>query len=95
MKLIANFLLAITVVLPSISLCLAQVEITEVLVKTVGEAVTPGAVIPKEIPGILKLPPGNNLPAVLILHGSNGIDGRGDYYAQALNAAGIATQVRT
>jgi hypothetical protein len=28
---------------------------------------------------------------VLILHGSAGIDGRGDFHGKALNAAGIAT----
>lgn len=31
------------------------------------------------------------LPAVVILHGSAGIDSRGDFYARALNDAGIAT----
>ena len=31
------------------------------------------------------------LPAVLILHGSAGVDARGDFYEAALNAAGIAT----
>ena len=31
------------------------------------------------------------LPAVLILHGSGGVDSRGDFYEKALNAAGIAT----
>lgn len=31
------------------------------------------------------------VPAVLILHGSAGIDARGDFYEAALNAAGIAT----
>ncbi len=30
-------------------------------------------------------------PAVLILHGSSGVDARGDFYARALNDAGIAT----
>ena len=30
-------------------------------------------------------------PAVVILHGSAGIDSRGDFYARALNAKGIAT----
>ena len=34
---------------------------------------------------------GEKLPAVLILHGSSGVDSRGDFYEQALNAAGIAT----
>lgn len=37
------------------------------------------------------LPPSGGRAAVLILHGSAGIDSRGDFYAQALNAAGIAT----
>jgi len=31
------------------------------------------------------------LPAVLILHGSSGVDSRGDFYEAALNDAGIAT----
>ncbi|OXE37082.1 MAG: hypothetical protein CGW95_03925 [Phenylobacterium zucineum] len=30
-------------------------------------------------------------PAVLICHGSDGVDGRGEYYRQSLNAAGIVT----
>ena len=30
-------------------------------------------------------------PAVLICHGSDGVDGRGDFYAPALNAKGMAT----
>jgi len=34
---------------------------------------------------------GGKLPAVLILHGSAGVDSRGDFYEKALNAAGIAT----
>lgn len=36
-------------------------------------------------------PPQRRVPAVVILHGSSGVDSRGDFYAQALNAAGIAT----
>ena len=39
-----------------------------------------------------KCPPAErSLAAVVILHGSAGIDSRGDFYARALNAAGIAT----
>ncbi|MEO7151268.1 MAG: dienelactone hydrolase family protein [Burkholderiaceae bacterium] len=34
---------------------------------------------------------GRKLPAVVILHGSSGVDARGDFYEAALNAAGIAT----
>ena len=33
----------------------------------------------------------NDVPAVVILHGSSGVDSRGDFHAEALNAAGIAT----
>lgn len=36
-------------------------------------------------------PNGRKLPAVVILHGSAGVDSRGDFYEAALNAAGIAT----
>ena len=32
-----------------------------------------------------------NVPAVVILHGSSGVDSRGDFHAESLNAAGIAT----
>ena len=57
---------------------------------------------PLTVKGKLKLPvsyqwkkrcflPQKNLPAVVILHGSAGVDFRGDFYARALNAAGIAT----
>lgn len=35
--------------------------------------------------------PQRKLPAVLILHGSSGVDARGDFHEAALNAAGIAT----
>ena len=53
------------------------------------------------IKGKLSLPAGpdrkkgcgatHKVPAVVILHGSSGIDARGDFYEAALNAAGIAT----
>lgn len=33
----------------------------------------------------------HKVPAVVILHGSAGVDARGDFYEAALNAAGIAT----
>lgn len=57
---------------------------------------------PVTVKGKLKLPvewqvrkrcyvPKRNIPAVVILHGSAGVDFRGDFYASALNAAGIAT----
>ena len=44
------------------------------------------------IPGTLLMPPASGpVPAVVIVHGSGGVDGRGDYHAEALNRAGIAT----
>ncbi|MCU0946332.1 MAG: dienelactone hydrolase family protein [Rubritepida sp.] len=47
---------------------------------------------PAQIPGTLRLPAGTARgPAVIILHGSGGVDGRGEVYARALQAAGIAT----
>jgi uncharacterized protein len=36
-------------------------------------------------------PAEKSLPAVLICHGSDGVDGRGEFYAPSLNEAGIAT----
>lgn len=47
---------------------------------------------PAQITGTLRLPPGTGrVPAVLILHGSGGVDGRGHMYGQALADAGIAS----
>jgi dienelactone hydrolase len=45
------------------------------------------------VPGRFGRPPGAppKVPAVLILHGSGGVDGRGAFYAKALQDAGIAT----
>lgn len=63
---------------------------------------TPPQPTPLTVKGKLKLPvrfswrhrcflAKRNLRAVVILHGSAGVDSRGDFYARALNAAGIAT----
>jgi dienelactone hydrolase len=57
---------------------------------------------PITIQGKLKIPapdhhpkgrfvPKKRFPAVVILHGSSGVDFRGDFFARALNSAGIAT----
>jgi cephalosporin-C deacetylase-like acetyl esterase len=68
--------------------------------ETPADAVTfPGAVAEgysavSEVKGDLELPEakaGGKLPVVLILHGSAGIDGRGEFHGKALNAAGIGT----
>ena len=63
------------------------------------EVTFPGAVAegyPKvsEVAGHLEFPTREakkQAPAVLILHGSGGIDGLGEFHAKALNAAGVAT----
>ena len=46
-----------------------------------------------EVSGELRIPASKleRLPAVLILHSTPGFDGRGAFYAEALNQAGIAT----
>jgi dienelactone hydrolase len=46
-----------------------------------------------EVPGRFGRPAGTStrVPAVLILHGSGGVDGRGAFHAKALQEAGIAT----
>jgi dienelactone hydrolase len=47
---------------------------------------------PLTVAGRLMTPAeGGPVPAVLICHGSDGVDGRGEFHAQALNGAGIAT----
>ncbi len=53
---------------------------------------------PFTISGQLRMPSGSDsdelspgIPAVVILHGSSGIDSRGSFYAEALNEAGFAT----
>ena len=50
---------------------------------------------PLRVAGLLRTPlnpePGVQVGAVLICHGSDGIDGRGEFYAPALNMAGFAT----
>ena len=50
---------------------------------------------PLQVAGKLRTPlnpePGAKFGAVLICHGSDGVDGRGGYYAPALNEAGLAT----
>lgn len=75
-------------------------ETTFVEFQSIDLALSPPA--PLTIKGKLKLPvryhrqgilglASIKLPAVVIVHGSNGIDYRGDFYARALNAVGIAT----
>jgi len=65
-----------------------MVRIEKVSFKVV-DAFEPGAAVSGElrIPGSKH----DRLPVVLILHSSPGVDGRGAFYAEALNQAGIAT----
>lgn len=46
---------------------------------------------PGSLDGVSRCVGNRKLPAVLILHGSSGVDARGDFYQQALNAAGFVT----
>jgi dienelactone hydrolase len=47
---------------------------------------------PLTIPAQLRIPSGSDdCPAVVIVHGTAGLDSRGAYHAEALNGAGIAT----
>jgi dienelactone hydrolase len=64
---------------------LDEVEISKVTYRSLDP------VKPLTVPAELRLPRGNGLPAVVIVHGSAGIDGRGISYARELNKAGIAT----
>lgn len=52
-----------------------------------------GTPTPLQVAGRLSFPTHaeGKTPAVLIAHGSGGVDSRGSFYAQALNEAGIAT----
>lgn len=54
---------------------------------------TPDPAAPLTVRGTLRIPKtaAGPTPAVLILHGSGGVDGRGAYHAEALNEAGLAT----
>lgn len=53
---------------------------------------TPQTGEPFSVQGKLNLPAvARPMPAVILLHGSAGIDGRGAFHAKELNAAGIAT----
>lgn len=76
----------------SISVEASALEVRQVEIRPIGSAFTSGAPVPSTVPAILNLPDGpSRVPAILIVHGSGGVDGRGQFYAEALNAAGIAT----
>ncbi len=70
----------------------ADVAREKIKYKPVGETKT-GVLLPKKVKGTLLIPKDvtKPYPAVIIVHGSGGIDGRGAFYAKGLNEAGIAT----
>ena len=80
-------LLAIT--LPSIG----EVIATKVDVTVVGSKCNERVKGVSSVSGLLRFPPktSGQIPAVVILHSNAGVIGVGDFYARALNTAGIAT----
>jgi len=68
-----------------------SIEEQRVEFKTLGGAFTSTERIPSVVPANLRIPAGEKVHAVVIVHGSTGIDGRGALMADVLNAAGIAT----
>lgn len=79
----------IGVVLMALS-CLAHGTTTSnVKVKTVGTGYS-GSATPSEVPAKFTLPEGEQLPAVVIVHGSAGPDSRGTFHTEYLAANGFA-----
>lgn len=65
---------------------------SDVQFPTLGQPLYPGATVPAQIPAILRIPDGvGPFPAVVIVHGSGGVDGRGAAMAEVLLEAGIAS----
>ena len=61
-------------------------------VPTVGQPLYPGASVPQTISATLRLPNGTGpFAAVVLVHGSSGIDGRGAALAEQLRRVGIAS----
>ena len=61
-------------------------------VPTAGQPLYPGASVPSSIPAVFRLPRGDGpFPAVVLVHGTSGIDGRGAALAEELRNSGIAS----
>lgn len=75
------------------SASLSQVTGSRVEVPVVGSKCNERVKDVASVPGELRLPSAKNtpMPAVVLLHSNAGIVGVGEFYARALNAAGIAT----
>lgn len=81
------FALALLVPLLSVAQTTSSVEFP-----TVGQPLYPGANVPSAVPAVLRIPSGDGpFAAMIILHGSAGVDGRGEQMAKVLLNAGIAS----
>jgi len=87
-----SYVLGLSMALSATAIHAVNLEKEKVSYKPVGETRT-GIPLPKKVDGILLIPMDvvKPYPAVVIVHGSGGVDGRGAFYAKALNEAGIAT----
>lgn len=72
---------------------MADVVISKVDIPLVGSKCNDRVKEVSSVPGVLRFPSNTTgqIPAVVILHSNAGIVGVGDFYALALNAAGMAT----
>jgi len=89
---LCRLLLAVATALASSS-ALSQVTSSRVEIPVLGSKCNERVKDVGSVSGELRLPPHKkeSLPAVVLLHSNAGIVGVGEFYARALNAAGIAT----
>ncbi len=74
-----------------ISAAVAQ-ENRNVEIATAGQPLYPSASVPARVPAVFRLPAGTGpFPAVVLVHGSSGVDGRGSALAEELRRVGIAS----
>ena len=81
------------VLLISSSPSMGEVTTSKVQIPVVGSKCNDRVKEVSTVPGLLRLPSKSTgqVPAVVLLHSNAGIVGVGDFYARALNSAGIAT----
>ncbi len=87
-----SHILSLSLILSAAPIQAAKLEKEFVSYVPVGETRT-GISLPEKVNGTLVVPVdlAKPYPAVVIVHGSGGVDGRGAFYAKALHEAGIAT----
>lgn len=91
MRTICIAMLRLTTALAGANTAFAQ-EDRQVEIATVGQPLYPGVTAPARVPAVLRLPAGNGpFAAVVIVHGTSGVDGRGAALAEELRRAGIAS----